>query len=165
MPNPPKQKKQPKTPLLSIRISPERKRQIKEWRLHHGDITQQQFVEEAVAMALGETKPPKIAPKMRGTDVIGLAYNLHIPDDREWIEFVVFILNTDNQTAQHGLKSNIIGFLAMLDDDSGVDDGEEHFSPRNFSILLDRARLLYAKQKSRRKADRKTPNPDPQTTL
>ena len=106
----PDRSENPKTPWLNIWVSLERKWQIKEWCLHHGSISLKQFLEDAIALAMGETKASKKVAKKSESIETELAYNLHTPEYREWVDFVVDIFNSGNLKDINSLIGNIDAF-------------------------------------------------------
>jgi hypothetical protein len=149
---------------LSFRVKPERKRKVREWVAKH-DTNMQALLERGLVLAMKEEKPSsekslKIPENFLSVET-NLAYNIHA--ENEWLTFADFIFSTKNLTVIYGLQSNICAFLAMLDDD-GVDHETDQIPPKNFTILLARARSAYTKLKLCTSRDRKTKTAAPEST-
>lgn len=153
-----------KEPQLSLRVSPERKREVKTWVADHG-TTAQAVLERGLAVAMKEEKISAKKVLKNSEKVISVetnsAYNIHA--ENEWLTFADFIFSTKNLTVIYGLQSNVCAFLAMLDDD-GVGDETDQIPPENFTKLLARARSAYAKLKLRTDRDKKAKVTAPEST-
>jgi hypothetical protein len=153
-----------KKPQLSLRVSPEHKKKVKEWMAKH-ETNMQALLERGLVLAMEEEKPSSkksLKSSQNFTSVeMNSAYNIHA--ENEWLTFADFIFSTKNLTVIYGLQSNICAFLAMLDDD-GVGDETDQIPPENFTILLARARSAYAKLKLRTSRDRKAKAAAPEST-
>jgi hypothetical protein len=97
--------------MVQFRVNEERKRKLKAWVGEHGTSIKA-LAEHGLDLAMSEdkTKRHKNAPKMVDTNEPGRSYNLHIPEYREWVEFVVDIFNSGNRDHIDGLIANIRAF-------------------------------------------------------
>jgi hypothetical protein len=96
---------------VAFRVSPERRQEIKIW-VAQNKTSAQDLLERGLDLVLkaDQTKPPKNAPKKRGSTETTLAYNLKVPHYREWVDFVVDIFNSGNSKDIHSLIGNIDAF-------------------------------------------------------
>jgi len=108
----PTSKPDSRLPILAIRTTPERRKKIKQWIANHDIPSLQEFIENAVDVAMGEkqTKRPKNAPTIEGSIQTDLDYNLKNPEYRDLVRFVIEIFNSDKQDDINGLIFNILAF-------------------------------------------------------
>lgn len=100
-----------RTPQLVYRVTPERRRQIREWAAKH-DTTIQAMFEEALEILLNpaaestEITVEEFTPKRHK-----LVHNYPVGDSPLWVEM---ILTSGDEDSISGLIKNIKGFLADL---------------------------------------------------